>query len=306
MRPALLYEITARCDRTCRHCYNVWRHGAEPAERLEASPAEPSWGETADLLDRAIERLSPSSVTLIGGEPLLDERTPMAVRHLAKRGVPVALSTHGGQVDARLARELVNGGLRAAEVSFCSDAGDGSSLPAACRAVSEFQAAGLVSTVSLVLARPFLPRLREMLERAIAFGAGGVSLQPLVEPVPGALDPDLVPSADELARSLDDLQTRAQRASFPIALSLPVGECALPDRQTPELARALCGPGRKLVMSSTGDLRPCEPSPRRLGSIFDRQLPEVGRSAAPCARAPSCASSCRSAAACGGRCAHLA
>lgn len=272
---AILVELTQRCDRACAHCYNVWRHdrGYPPAE-LPRSELEP-------FVTRLLDRFSPRTVTLIGGEPLLHEGCADLVRLLSNRGIAVALSTHGGLVDTSMALSLALAGLRAAEVSLCSGSVE-AGVAAACRAIALLDAQGIACTASIVLVRPWLERVSDLVARAAAFGAVGLSIHPLVEPIPGVLPAHLVPDEREFSEALEELARCSERMGMPARLSYPPGAGRVPASAN-ELASNCCAcDGSRRLVDAAGNVRWCEVDPRVNGTRPRRGCGGACRFVAPC------------------------
>lgn len=255
---AVLLELTQRCDRACAHCYNVWRHDrSHPVAEIAPS-------ELRSLAQRILTVFSPRTVTVMGGEPLLHEGCVELLGHLAGQGIEVALATHGGLVDSVTARSLSAAGVRAVEVSLCPEPAQ------ACRALGLLEAQGIDCTASIVLARPFLAMLPELLERAAAFGAVGLSVHPLIEPFPGALARGLVPDEEQLAAALCEVAERSARAGMPALLSYPIGACRVP-APAAGIDRASCRcDGSRIVVDAAGNVRRCEADPAVMGDVFER------------------------------------
>lgn len=248
---SLLVELLPHCDRACRHCYNRWKHSPCDAN----TPFD--WKELEPIVHRTLDELGCRSVTLLGGEPFLCRELFDAAASLRRR-VEVAVTTHGGHLRDDEARRLLQVGVRNVELSFCADNGDGSCLPDACRAIAVASRIGLSCTASAVLARPFLPRLLEMAERALAFGATGFVLQPLVEPFAGALPDELVPTEAEWTSALQPLVDWLQGSSFPVVISNLFGSRPFP----PGIKRLLSAPCNcatsRRVIDPWGRLHHCE------------------------------------------------
>jgi len=253
---AVLWELTWRCDRACAHCYNVWRHDCDyPRAELLSS-------ELPGFAARLLDKFSPRTVTLIGGEPLLHEGCADVVRHLTSEGVAVAMSTHGGLVDAAMARSLALAGLKAAEVSLMAD---DTHLAAACRAIALLDAQGIACTASIVLVRAALERVGELVARAAAFGAIGLSVHPLIEPFPGALPDTLVPDEHEFTAALEEIARGSARTGLPARLSYPPGARRVP-ASARELAANCCAcDGSRRVVDAAGNIRWCEADPQVIG-----------------------------------------
>ena len=82
------YEITARCNNKCRHCYiNL------PAGNKKAKEKELSFGEIADITEQALS-LGTLWCLLTGGEPLLREDFIDIYLYLKKKGLLVSVFTN--------------------------------------------------------------------------------------------------------------------------------------------------------------------------------------------------------------------
>jgi MoaA/NifB/PqqE/SkfB family radical SAM enzyme len=262
----VLLELLQRCDRSCAHCYNVWRHcRGYPRGELQGAALR-AWAE------RCLAVFHPRSVTVIGGEPLLHNGLFELLEYLGAQGVETSISTHGGLVDLTTARRLSHARVRAVEVSLCGSPGE---RERAARALRYLEEAGLHCTASVVLSRPTLPELRDLVHRAVAFGATSVAVHPLLEPWPGALEKELVADDAEIRAALELLAALALRYQLPVLLSYPAGACRLPESAAP-LARAVCD-CRVLrpVVDPLGNVRRCEVSPAIMGNVFRDAPPGI-------------------------------
>jgi radical SAM protein with 4Fe4S-binding SPASM domain len=96
-RPSLRYmeiQITGRCDKACRHCYQ-----GRPSKRDMLSDT------FARILDQ-FERMQGLKVMVSGGEPLCHPRFEDLLQVLDNRTLRKVLLTHGEGVDAETARSL--------------------------------------------------------------------------------------------------------------------------------------------------------------------------------------------------------
>ncbi len=290
---SLLLELTQRCDRACAHCYNVWRSDARyPRHELSRS-------ELRGWADRALDVFSPRTVTLIGGEPLLCEGALELVGHVSGRGVAVGLSTHGGLMDRAGARGLARAGLRAAEVSLCAERADqDAAVSAGLETIALLQAEGIHCTASFVLARPFLARLGEGIRAAVAVGAAGIAVHPLLEPFPGALPAELVPAADEIVEAIAGLAEQSARWGIPILFSYPIGDGRVPGGAEAMFRAACACDDSRAVVDPLGNVRRCEADPQVVGNVFRDEpiaIAHSNRGPAACAECEvgSCRRPCR-------------
>ncbi len=108
-RPVIVWNVTARCNLACRHCYTN-------------SPE--SAGSTGLLHDRCRELIDELGafgcpvLLLSGGEPLTRPDLPELARYAAERGLRVVVSTNGTLIDDGLAQRLGEAGVAYVGVSL--------------------------------------------------------------------------------------------------------------------------------------------------------------------------------------------
>jgi len=106
-KPVVVWNVTARCNLSCTHCYAA-THG--PVEELDTEAA------LAVIDDLAA--FGAPVLLFSGGEPLTRPDILQLARHAAARGLRVVFSTNGTLIDARLAAEFKSIGLSYAGISL--------------------------------------------------------------------------------------------------------------------------------------------------------------------------------------------
>ena len=108
--PVVFWNITARCNLACTHCY------------LRSGPGRWREGElTTDEAIALIDDLAVAGVPLLlfsGGEPLVREDFWTLALHAKKRGIPAVLSTNGTLLTPDVARRLRDAGIGYAGISL--------------------------------------------------------------------------------------------------------------------------------------------------------------------------------------------
>jgi len=168
---ALLAELTHRCPLRCPYCSN-------PLE-LERAGAELDQASWQRVLSEAAA-LGVLQVHFSGGEPLVRRDLAALVRHAGTVGLYSNLITSGVLLDRPRLAELVEAGLEHVQLSFqdaqAASADRIAGLPAAhakkLAVAALVREAGLPLTVNAVMHRQNLERLPEMIELALALGAG--------------------------------------------------------------------------------------------------------------------------------------
>lgn len=168
---ALLAELSHRCPLRCPYCSNPLA--------LERAGAELDTASWRRVLSEAAA-LGVLQVHFSGGEPLVRRDLAELVRHAAQAGLYTNLITSGVLLDRARLAELVEAGLEHVQLSF-QDTEEASAdriagLEGAHKRKLAVAAlvrdAGLPLTVNAVMHRQNLERLPDMIELALALGAG--------------------------------------------------------------------------------------------------------------------------------------
>jgi radical SAM protein with 4Fe4S-binding SPASM domain len=106
----IFWETTAGCNLTCIHCRRI-----TVADQL--LPQDLTTEEALDFIDRVAAFARPIFV-LSGGEPLFRRDIFDIARHASEAGLIVALATNGTLIDADMARNIKESGIRRVSVSF--------------------------------------------------------------------------------------------------------------------------------------------------------------------------------------------
>ena len=180
----VVWEITLRCDLTCRHCGS--RAGA-------ARPDELSLDESLDLV-RQLAGLGVREVTLIGGEAYLYDGWTEVIRKIRAEGMDSTMVTGGRGITPEVAKAAASAGLQSLGVSVDGDRashdrlrsaqGSWDSAVAALHAARE---AGLQVSVNTQINRLSLPVFEEVADVLVDVGAHGWQLQ-LTVPMGRAAD----------------------------------------------------------------------------------------------------------------------
>jgi radical SAM protein with 4Fe4S-binding SPASM domain len=189
-RPAYaVWEITLRCDLSCRHCGS--RAGS-------ARPDELSLAEALDLV-RQLAELGTREVTLIGGEVHLYPGWTEVIRAIRAHGMQASLVTGGRQWTDECAEQASAAGLQSVGVSIDGDAvthdrlrGLEGAYDAALAALAATRAAGLALSINTQVNRLSLPHLTSVFEVVRSSGAHGWQIQLTVPAGRAADEPEVI------------------------------------------------------------------------------------------------------------------
>ncbi len=103
VRPVVIWNLTRRCNLTCKHCYALSADHAYPGELDEA--------QMLAVLDD-LKAYGVPALILSGGEPLLSPHLWPVARRARELGFHLGLSTNGTLIDAAMADRIAAHGLR--------------------------------------------------------------------------------------------------------------------------------------------------------------------------------------------------
>lgn len=278
-----VWEITLRCDQTCRHCGSRAGH---------ARPEELSTREALDVVHQLAD-LGVREVTLIGGEAYLREDWLQLVAALRKRGLLVSITTGGRGLDDVRAKAARDAGVQSMSVSVDGLAdtherlrGVAGSHAAAMSAIAAIRGAGMRVSCNTQIHQWNRHQLPELLTSLLA--AGITAWQPqLTAPLGRAADEDeLVLQPYHLLELFPVLAELADRCHDGGVLFWPgnsVGyygpfEHRLRAR-VPGGHRGACGAGRAtLGIEADGTVKGCPSLPtadHAAGNLRDASLLEI-------------------------------
>lgn len=207
--PVVVWNLTRSCNLRCAHCYADARTNDSP-------PGGPSFEEGCRLLDD-LAGFGVPAVLLSGGEPLLHPHVFDFIRHAARRGLRVALSTNGTLLDAATARRLHDAG--AAYVGISLDGLSGThdrfrgvsgAFDAALRGLRAGRDAGLRVGIRCVMTRAGITDIPDLIALAHSEGVPRMCFYHWVPSGRAQTGDDASPDAAETRHALNALQAAAR------------------------------------------------------------------------------------------------
>lgn len=102
----VIWDVTAKCNLSCRHCYN------ESGQREGLSPSQ---------VHTIAEKLSTSGIffiTLSGGEPLMEPEIWNIIRQFKSKGKSLQLISNGTLITERVAKKIKEYGVDSVQISI--------------------------------------------------------------------------------------------------------------------------------------------------------------------------------------------
>jgi heme b synthase len=287
----VFWELTARCNLTCKHCR------AEATDHFVAGELS-----TAEILGvaRDIRACADPILILTGGEPLVREDIYEIASECSKMFTRVALATNGTLVDDAIARRVADAGIQRVSISLdgataaTHDAFRGlpGSFDSALRGFGALRAAGLPVQVNVTIAKHNLAEIQDILDLAISRGADAFHVFVLVPVGCG------VEISDDVRLSPDEMETTL-RWLFDKSLELR-GKVHVKATCAPQYYRIMhevsrergiqpagqshgmhavtrgCLAGSAVCfISRTGDVQPCGYLPLRVGNVREQAFADI-------------------------------
>jgi radical SAM protein with 4Fe4S-binding SPASM domain len=312
--PAVLFEVTERCNLDCLYCYNVHKRPGG------GTKAVGSYERARAVLERLFEIADVGRVTFSGGEPFLAERFVDHVRFCRERGKGVLVTSNGnGGTDAAY-EALVALGVETFVFPFHS------ADPAVHDAMSSVPGSHAHSLASL--------------ERVRDLGAKAIPIAVLTRKNAGLIAETLlalkargfrriivnrvnaggraITEAERIALGVAELRAAyaavndiAEKCGLWISSNVCTPHCVLDPADYPRVGFGACDvdlENRPITIDTAGDIRFCNHSPVVMGNLFRDDLGAVLSSeyalrwrdtvpdeCAGCGRFSECMGGCRAA-----------
>lgn len=274
-------ETTEFCDNRCIHCYNYWRNETRSRKKSYALSTE-QLGFIADKLIRK----QVFSVTLTGGEPLLQWRTlPPAIKKLRSSNVEVTLNSNLISLTKEIALALKDSGLSSILTSVLScneEIHDRISKRRGAwrRTVAGIKTAistGLSVSANMVLLKDNFPSLYET---AAFLKKLGVKSFSATKASPSLNSQDFINfsiTKEQVRESLAVLEKIKQDLNLSVDILECYPLCLIREvSRFQHFARRSCAAGiTTCTISAKGDVRPCSHADMVYGNLFRENLGDI-------------------------------
>lgn len=287
----VFWELTARCNLTCKHCR------AEAQDHFVAGELS-----TEEILSvaRDIRECADPIMILTGGEPLVREDIFDIASECSTMFSRVALATNGTLVDDAVAAKIVASGIQKASISLdgsCAATHDefrglSGSFDAALRGFDAMRAAGLPVQVNVTVARHNLHELEDILKLAVDHGSDAFHVFVLVPVGCGAeISDDVRLSPEEMDTVLrwlfdksielrDKLHIKATCAPQYYRIMHEAArkegiELRSQSHGMHAMTRGCLAGSAVCFISRTGDVQPCGYLPVKVGNVRETKFGEI-------------------------------
>jgi len=281
---SLIYEVTARCNLRCPHCYNVWKDGAAyPQEELSTRRA-------CRLIRKAVRESRCRHFTLTGGEPLLREDLETLVATARSPRTSVGLITNGTLLPEERIVSLIRAGVSLFELPLNSAdrtmhnrmAGEIDCFDKVTRAAACIGYHGAEVSFVFVGTKLNIEHWKGALELGIALGARSFLFNRYNAGGECRGHPEtLMPSVDQVRDSLAIAEAYARQYDVGIGASIAIPPCLIDPADFPHVGFGFCAAGTDrayYTIDPMGRVRPCNHTTTVLGNLFTESLKHMAHS----------------------------
>lgn len=281
---SMLYEVTARCNLRCLHCYNVWK------DDVGYTSDELDTGRALELIDKAIRDSRCRQFTFTGGEPCLRQDLEQLVGRTAARCRHVALITNGTLLPEERVKSLIKAGVSLFELPLNSAdramhnrmAGGFDCFDKVTRAAADIRYHGAEVAFVFVGTALNIDHWKDALELGIALGARGFLFNRYNAGGECHGRPEtLMPSVEQVRNGLAVAEEHASKYGVGIGASIAIPPCLIDPKEFPHVGFGFCAAGTErayYTLDPAGNVRPCNHTPTTLGNLFDTPLKRIVRS----------------------------
>jgi len=269
-------EITQRCNVTCLHCYNYFRHDDDPWVTLS--------NDAIDKIADDLERHQVIRGVITGGEPFMKQKQVFRmIEGMRRSGMVVTVNTNLTLFTEKIGESLKNMGVQGILTSIVADTADvhdkvtqnPGSLQKTIDGIKLARQLGFNVSVNMVLTKWNIDRVEQTGDLVGKLGVPkfGATRACAPGPIAPCFSENLI-SIEELRHSLDIMEKLQKRWGYKIDVFEHYPWCAISDIDRFQyLARRKCTAGiTSASIGADGQLRPCGHSLKTYGSVPDEGL----------------------------------
>ncbi len=283
----VLFEATTSCQNNCLFCYNVWKE-------LDDYPSQMLSKElTLKMLAKVIDEIECAHIGLTGGEPLLRKDIFEIASFIKSRGVSPVLITNGASLTQDNVRKCIDSGIEYFEVSLHSSrreihdylVGRKGNYDEVVHGILTIKELGGHVTTVFVATKDNIQTFKETVETNALLGVewmlfnrvscGGTCIAKWKE---------IVPSPDEIRRTLDEAVPVAERYRIGLSAGVQIQPCLVDLESYETVHKSYCPLNDTsselsyFTIDPGGNLRMCNRSRTILGNLLDESFTSLANS----------------------------
>lgn len=280
---SLLYEVTARCNLKCLHCYNVWKDGVGYSEK------ELSTERSVALINKAARESRCIQFTFTGGEPTLRDDLEELVSCAAASCKHVTLITNGTNLPSGRVKSLIDAGVSLFELPLNSAdramhnimAGGIDCFDKVTRAAADIRYLGCELAFVFVGTSVNIEHWKDALELGIALGARGFLFNRYNAGGECRGKPEqMMPSVEQVRGGLAISEEYCRNYGIGIGASIAIPPCLIDPKDYPHVGFGFCAAGTDrayYTIDPVGNVRPCNHTPTIIGNLFEMSLKDIAK-----------------------------
>ncbi|MBN2138080.1 MAG: radical SAM protein [Sedimentisphaerales bacterium] len=281
---SLLYEVTARCNLRCTHCYNVWK------DDIDYPEAELDTENAIELIDRSIRHSRCRQFTITGGEPTMRDDLEQLVARAASLCDHVTLITNGTLLPEDRIKSLIDSGVSLFELPLNSAdrrmhnhlAGGIDCFDKVTRAAVDIRYNGAELAFVFVGTALNIDHFKDALELGIALGSRGFLYNRYNAGGECHGRPEeLMPSVEQVRNGLAIAEQYSAEYGIGVGASIAIPPCLIDPKDFPHVGFGFCAAGTDrayYTIDPLGNVRPCNHTPTVLGNILETPLRQLVKS----------------------------
>jgi radical SAM protein with 4Fe4S-binding SPASM domain len=275
---AVQIEVTEKCNDTCRHCYNFFRHDGYVCKTMSEKEVSTVVAE--------LQKYQVIRGVITGGEPLIVPNIFLKLAEgMASIGMRTTVNTNLILFNKAIGTELLKIGTRTIMTSLVADTPElhdfvtqnPGSWAKTVDGIKLAKSLGFRVVVNMVLTKWNTHRVRETGDFVSSLSVDMFGATRACAPGPIAKDfhKNLI-SVEELRGSLKTLYELKEKWGYEVDIFEHYPWCAIGDvKKYSHLARRRCMAGiTSCTIGTDGEIRPCGHSSMKYGSVFSSGLSE--------------------------------
>jgi radical SAM protein with 4Fe4S-binding SPASM domain len=272
--PFVVYEITPRCNLSCKYCYNIWKM---PEGKM---PETSSFGQVKRTLNRLFKIADVDAITFSGGEPFLFARLLELVLFCRMKNKQMVVISNGTNGHLQDYEALIRTGVGLFEFPVHSHdpgehdrlAGRAGSWEKSVQSVKRVLSLGGAAVAVIVITRLNYRSVPETLRFIKTLGIGRVMLNRFNLGGQGITEHGNIGLTNaELKQAFSMANRTTAETALSVTSNVCTPFCVLNPEDYPNIGFSACYPkevNRSWALDPHGNIRFCNHSPRVVGNIY--------------------------------------
>ncbi|HNW50880.1 MAG TPA: radical SAM protein [Prolixibacteraceae bacterium] len=278
----ILFEATQQCNLNCLYCYNHWKR-----DNTANGIIEEGYVQSVKTLKKLVETTTVKHITFTGGEPFLAERIREQILFCRMKNISVSVITNGNASSAEELMQLIRIGVQLFELPVHSPSPSihdqmtgvlGSWKKSTETIWTILQLGGRVVPV-IVVTRLNYHKIGETLEFIHSLGISRVMLNRYNIGGSGVRNPQrVVPNKEQLNEAFQQANEMVPKLHLILSSNVCTPHCIIDPANYRNITFTNCSSDiskRPLTLTTKGELRFCNHSPRVLGNIFEQPINQI-------------------------------